>query len=337
MFHSHIHVLHCSYGLLNGFVSMGAIAMTGFFMLSGYAINLSTQMADMTDAKEIRRFYLKRLISIIPLYYAWALLNVVINMLVKGTDAVIEELMLFPIETLGLQSIFASLSPYSHNGGSWFISCILICYFVFPLIQNLTKDISDKARILTIVLLSSLLLWSPLVQHYFHTTSLYANPFFRLFEFTIGILLCQMNVIEQAENKLIKILRNPYVCIATIGLLLAGVSIAHKIGIPGDFMLYNWVALPCFISLLVSLGYIKFERLQDSKTIQYLSALSYSIFLSQLIAVWHSVRIAMSYIGCDSNVVNILVSATICFCIANIFHYVIEKPSTKYLKSKLLK
>ena len=35
MFHSRCHVLHCSYGFLNLFVDMGAVAMTGFFLLSG--------------------------------------------------------------------------------------------------------------------------------------------------------------------------------------------------------------------------------------------------------------------------------------------------------------
>ena len=39
-FHSRIHVLQCNYGLLNGFIDMGAIAMTGFFLLSGYALFL---------------------------------------------------------------------------------------------------------------------------------------------------------------------------------------------------------------------------------------------------------------------------------------------------------
>ena len=38
-------VLKCDYGLLNGFIHMGAIAMTGFFLLSGYAITLSLQAA----------------------------------------------------------------------------------------------------------------------------------------------------------------------------------------------------------------------------------------------------------------------------------------------------
>lgn len=334
LFHSQINVLHCDYGLLNYFVNMGPIAMTGFFLLSGYALNLSTQKMNMTVATDINKFYLKRLISIIPLYYAWALLNVAIKIAVKGTHAAIEELMLFPIETLGLQSIFASLFSFSHNGASWFISCILICYFVYPLIQTLTKDINDRTRIGLIVLLGVILLWSPFIQYFFHTATIYDNPFFRVFEFTIGILVCQMNIISKTNIKLIRILRTPMACILSIVMLIIGVSIAVKLGIPGGYMFYSWIALPCFISLLISLGYLKFERLQGSKCIEYMSALSYSIFLSQMLAVWHSIRIVMEYLGCSSNIANILLSATICFGIANLFHYLIEIPSSKYLKAK---
>ena len=36
-FHSNIH-FQCHYGILDNFVSMGAIAMTGFFMLSGFSM-----------------------------------------------------------------------------------------------------------------------------------------------------------------------------------------------------------------------------------------------------------------------------------------------------------
>ena len=145
LFHSHIHVLKCDYGFFNGFIRMGAIAMTGFFLLSGYAINLSSDSKDMSDIKEIKRFYTKRLISILPLYYTWALIVIVTKIVAKGIPALWEELILFPVETLGIQSVFSTLFPYSHNGGSWFISCILICYFVFPLIHLLTKQ--DRLRL----------------------------------------------------------------------------------------------------------------------------------------------------------------------------------------------
>lgn len=337
MFHSHIHVLKCDYGFLNGFVSMGAIAMTGFFLLSGYAINLSSGNKDMTDIKEIKRFYVKRLISILPLYYAGAFFRVITNIIAKGIPAIWEEIILMPIETLGIQSVFSTLFPYSHNGGTWFISCILICYFAFPLLHLLTKHIDDKRRLILIVCLSAILLYGPFVQSYFDLQGIYSNPFFRLLEFTIGILVCQMNMKEDSNCKTIQILRKPAFCILTIVALLVGVSVAFYIGIPADFMLYNWVALPCFISLLVSLGHMKFQGLSHSKIIQYLSALSFSIFLSQIIAVWYIVKFAMEYVGCESNLVKVLVSAIICFTIANFFHYFIENPSTRYLKAKYLK
>lgn len=337
MFHSHIHVLKCDYGILNGFVRMGAIAMTGFFLLSGYAISLSSGRKDMTNIKEIKRFYTKRLISILPLYYAWALIVIVTNVIAKGIPVIREELLLMPVETLGIQSIFSTLFPYSHNGGSWFISCILICYFLYPLLHQLTKQINDQRRLILVLCLSAILLYSPFIQSYFHLQSIYSNPFFRLLEFSIGVMICQMNMKEDANCKIIQILRKPAICILSVIALLVGVSVAFYIGIPADFMLYNWIALPCFISLLVSLGYIKFQGIRDSKTIKYLSALSFSIFLSQIIAVWHVVKFAMDYVGCDSNWVKILVSTIICFSIANFFHYCVEIPSTRYLKAKFLK
>lgn len=337
MFHSHIHVLKCDYGFLNGFVSMGAIAMTGFFLLSGYAINLSSGNKDMTDIKEIKRFYVKRLISILPLYYAWALIVIVTNIIAKGVPAIWEELILMPIETLGLQSVFSTLFPYSHNGGSWFISCILFCYFAFPLLHILTRKLDNKKRFVLIIFLSATLLYSPIVQRYFQLQSIYSNPFFRILEFTIGILVCQINIKEDTNCQIIQFLRKPAICILTTIALVLGVSIAFFIGVPADFMLYSWVALPCFVALLVSLGHMELQCLKKTRTIQYLSALSFSIFLSQIIAVWYIVKLLMEYVGCERNLVKILVSAIICFTIANFFHYCIEIPSSKYLKSKFLK
>lgn len=330
-------MLNCDYGFLNGFVRMGAIAMTGFFMLSGYAINLSSGSKDMSDMKEIKRFYTKRLISILPLYYAWAIINIVINIISKGDSVIWEELILLPIETLGLQTVFSTLFPYSHNGGSWFISCILICYFFFPFLHQLSNHCYDKERLVVIMILSALLLYSPFVQSYLNLQSIYSNPCFRLMEFTIGVLICQMNSNEDTKCRIIHFLRKPAVCCFTIIVLVVGVSIAFYIGIPRNFMLYNWVALPCFISLLISLGYHKFNKMRDLKIIQYLSALSFSIFLSQIIAVWHIVRHSMNYFGCDDNLVKIIVSAILCFVLANFFHYYIEIPSAKFLKAKYLK
>lgn len=335
MFHSRIHVLHCSYGILNSFVDMGAIAMTGFFLLSGYVINLSYGKKDMSSSDEIKRFYLKRLISIIPLYFVWASLLVVANVVINGKSGAIEEIVLFPVEFLGIQSVFSSLFSFSHNGGSWFISCILICYLVFPLLQIITKKITDKTRLVLILVFSAILLWSPFVQHYFHLQTIYSNPFFRALEFSIGILVSQLNTTD-SPCKLILFLRKPFVCVVSFICLIVGVTVARMNNIPADYMLYSWVALPCFVSLMVSLGSYSFRKLQNSKAIKYLSELSFCIFLGQIIYVWYVVKNALQYVGCEANIVKILVSFMIVFCIANALHYLVEVPSSKYLKQRFI-
>lgn len=338
MFHSRCHVLKCDYGVLNGFVTMGAIAMTGFFLLSGYVINLSTRRNDLTSPKEIGKFYAKRLIAILPLYYAYALVNIAINVIQNGSSAAAEELMLFPIETLCIQSVFASLFNFSHNGGSWFISCIMICYFVFPLFDILTNKLSDKTRTLIIIVLIAILLWSPFVENFFNCQSIYSNPFFRTLEFAIGMLVSQMNIKHETDNRLIVFLRKPWVCLSSAIILILGVSMAYYLGIPGHFMLYSWVALPCFISLLFSLGYIRFVKMQNSKTIHYLSALSFAFFLSQLLVVWNTVATLTDKLGLygdTANIFNIILSFILCFGIANAFYFLVERPSTKYLNAKL--
>lgn len=261
------------------------------------------------------------------------MVNIGQNILFNGSDAIVEELILFPIEALGIQSVYATLFPFSHNGGSWFISCILICYFVYPLIQTLTKSLTDSTRIRIILILVVILLWSPFVQHYFDLQTIYSNPFFRVLEFSIGVLVSQMNVQSHTDNKCILLLRKPAVCVLTIICLVAGVSIAYYIGIPHDYMLYSWVALPCFISLLISLGYLNFK---SSRLLQYLSNLSFSLFLSQLVSMWYGVKYVLENVGYDNNLARIILSAVTCFGIANLFHYCIEKPSAKYLKQKFI-
>lgn len=278
---------------------------------------------------------MKRLISIIPLYFAWASLRVFAHIILSGRSAAIEELILFPVDFLGIQSVFSSLFAFSHNGGSCFISCILICYFLYPLLHIITQRISNRSRIISFFVLSAILLWSPLVQNYFHCQSIYSNPFFRALEFTIGILVSQLNT-ESNPCKTIVIIRNPFICFMSIVSLIVGVTVAKQKNLPGDYMLYNLVALPCFVSLMISLGRYQLRRLQNSKIVQYLSEVSFCIFLGQIIYVWDVVKISLDYVGCDENIVKILASFTIVFIIANILHYLVELPSSKYLKQRFV-
>ena len=148
MFHSWMH-FGCNYSYLNDFVSVGAIAMTGFFLLSGYALRLAYGEQDLMEKHNIGRFYSKRLLGIIPLYYTKAILFI----LILGNESLIENLLLFPIEALGLQTTFTSLFNVTHNGGTWFISCILLAYLIYPFLQTICKQLNAKTKVIVLLLL----------------------------------------------------------------------------------------------------------------------------------------------------------------------------------------
>ncbi|MFQ8841409.1 MAG: acyltransferase family protein [Clostridium fessum] len=121
---------------MNDFISMGAIAMTAFFLLSGYSMYLSYENKNLGRIADMKLFYIKRFLNILPLYYVVAIIFIIIYR--RGN--LLDELLLLPIEALGIQSVFTTLFPISHNDGTWFVSCILICYLIYPFMQEVIKQ-----------------------------------------------------------------------------------------------------------------------------------------------------------------------------------------------------
>ena len=323
LFHCHIH--HgCSFGALTGFVSMGAIFMTGFFMLSGYVLFLTYKDKPLVQAPALKNFYLKRVFGIFPLYLVVALLYVV----TLGQESVFQNLVLLPIEVLGLQSVFSTLFPVSHNGGTWFISCLLFAYLAFPLMQEVVKQWGTRAKLVAIGLSVIILFWSPLVVHYFSTDSIYSNPFFRSLEFFIGVVLASLPVNA-------KWVATWKAFIAEAVLLIVGVSVAVKLNIfVGNYMLYDWIAVPLFGCMALTLAGLKSPRLQNSKTLRYASAASYAFFLAQTfnteIEQW-----LFPLCGVQNNILKIAISIALVSAMAVVLHEFVEKPSAKVLKKKL--
>lgn len=115
-------------------------------------------------------------------------------------------------------------------------------------------------------------------------------------------------------------------------IMIVGVTIGVKLNVSvSNYMLYSWICLPIFILMLPSLASIDFGRMQNSKVISYLSAISYNFFLAQFF-VWNIMRKVVAITGINNNVFNILVSLLVCVLIATIMHEIVEKPSKKSRK-----
>lgn len=329
MFHSNMH-FDCQYGVFTHFARYGAIAMTGFFMLSGFAMNFSNKEV-MTDILSLKRFYCKRFVSIFPLYYFIAIIFIVL----LGKESLLSLLLLFPFEALGFQTCFSSLFSVSHNTGTWFISCMVICYLLFPFLQWIFVRISAKGKCIIGGGIIVLLLLAPLVQRHFDLASIYDNPFFRLLEFSLGILVFMLN--DKIRHKgVLTVLGRKLLLLVVLAIMIAGVSVGDVMWSgPRDYMLMNWVVLPSYIVMFFLLANIRSWRWADNWLVRYGSSLTYAFFLSQFLVFPLSYHIVVLWLSLDTNFFRIFVSFFVCTGISIFLHESIEKPSSKYLKKKL--
>lgn len=321
MFHTTIH-LDCNYGILQNMSKMGAVFMTAFFMLSGFCLFANWSGVNLAEPSNVKKFWKKRFLSVAPMYFFVATLYVVIN-LITGKDTVGKTVLLFPIETFGIQAVFSSLFGYSHNGGTWFISCLVICYFSYPYLQEIIVHTKRRTHVLLLLLCTFCLLYSPIVVCYLHISSIYSNPFFRLLEFLIGMILAAVKK-DFSDSTILHICYN-WISIITANLIMLWaitLAVNREIEV-GNYMLYNWICLPCFSIMLLGLSGVECKILEQSRLISYFSKITYVFFLAQLF----SNNISKYIIGIYSISLNwhrILLGWSVCIIITA-FLAVIEK------------
>lgn len=327
LFHTRMHA-GCHYGKMDAFIGMGGgVAMTGFYLLSGYTLYITYQSKRLMEIDELKNYYQKRIISIFPLYYFAALIYVVFI----SSEGIADNILLAPIEILGLQSTFSGLFSVSHNGGTWFISCLIICYVFYPFLQEVIKQISCKIKGTLMFICIFVLLWTPFVVYRFSTSSIYANPFFRGLEFFIGAILASISV-NLKNNKYFSILFCWKSFFAESMILIMGISTAVKMNIGiNNYMLYSWIALPIFILMMITLGGIESKKLANSKVLRYLSTISYAFFLAQFFT-WRTANWIIEHIGTKGNVERIVITFSTCLVFAILLHELIEKKASQYCR-----
>lgn len=319
MFHSTMH-MRCYYSFLNPFIGVGAIAMTGFFLLSGYSLRLASGEHELIEKHNLGRFYLRRILSIVPLYYLFSILY----MLFLGKESIADNLILFPIEALGMQSTFSSISHISHNGGTWFVSCIILAYAVYPLMQTICKQLKAKYKVLSLIVLVFIDIWGVVVSQRFDTMGIYDNPFYRTIEVACGMLVADINI--SYDNKVLQVLRSRGMLIGSIVILIGSVSCLKYFYHIRDYMQYNIIVLPCFITMLFALGSLQMPRLEKSRSITYFSKISYAFFLSQFF-VYQIGKWVLNEVGWfDYNWAKILVTFTFCVISSIIAYEFVQRP-----------
>lgn len=277
---------------------------------------------DFKEWSDYKRFYLKRLITIYPLYIVTGTLFVLMN-IIAGKQTIIDNLLLFPIEVLGIQAIFpGSLFAYAHNSGTWFVSCILLSYLLYPIFLMAIRNLKRYTLFVLVICFIASMIYIPCIDITFDAPSLYTNPFYRLIEFSTGVLLA-FNKCDRKQNYFYLIL----LVISNL-LLIIGISVA-----PTNKHLFVGA---CIAIIIWSCGNIQFDNTRRYNIVIYLSSLTYSFFLAQFF-VWNPLKFVILYIGRLSNEVLVIISFILCVIISVVLYEFIDKKSQKYLKKEMLK
>jgi len=113
-------------------VNIGEMGVCLFFALSGSTLCLSNPIEKKLN---IKRFYLRRITSIFPMYYiAWLVFTWYALLRTRSlNDAVPVQNLIFTI--LGMDGYLLYRFPNFYRMGEWFLGCILLLYLMFPILH----------------------------------------------------------------------------------------------------------------------------------------------------------------------------------------------------------
>lgn len=319
----------CTYGssLVDGLIcATTSPIMVCFFVVSGFSIYYNNSNRNLLDAGELRTFYKKRFITLFPIYILVHMLSYVLVV-----NTVQQKIYSTPVELLGLQSMYGGLFGISHSGATWFISSLLLGYFIYPLVQELLKMNQRCIYLVTSVIFFVLVYSEVVMLQIFGVQPGYVNPVFRAMQVAFGTALCMaFTEDDKGNNKKAAIMMVANLIITG---LLTVFALHYKMGI-------EYVTTPIYYYLIAfaMLISIKFKPrlLTKSKLIKYAGSLTFYFFILQVF-LWRLSAKVCGLTGFESNKGKLLVSFVLCVALSIICKELFDKHAQKYLKNKLLK
>lgn len=320
----------CTYGhfLDDFFIQITSPVMTCFFILSGFSMHYQHRLEE-TTGNWTRSFLKKRLITIMPSY----LLVVLIWPLVYQADFK-KWALLLPVDLLGIQTSYHTLFGILHNGGTWFVSCMLFCYVCYPIMKCVVGSTGKWTPWSVLLITHLVLMYSNVIIPAFSLDRLYSNPIARAGEFLIGVSFSEIVFRERTEDIDLKRKKKGRLVLAF--LLVCGISIIIALYDKADYkmMLYGYLVIPIVLVVLFVATLIPSPKLEKSKILAALSGMSYQFFLVQLF-LWDLSTWVLQQINMNGNIAKFTISFILCTSISFIIWKYYDKPIRRLLNRRI--
>lgn len=323
-----IKMFGCSYGnqkLDTVVLAARILVMICFFVVSGFSIYYNNSEINILNTDNLKNFYIKRFITIAPTYF---LIHILSYILVD--TSIRQAIYATPIDILCLQSMYGGMFGILHNGATWFISSLILGYFVYPLVQELT-NINKKYLSLFTIIFFIIILYSEIVMlQVFGTPPGYVNPVFRAIQFSGGVALCATLLKRNLTFKSSKILLMNLLLVSALMTMFSFYN-----GMGKEYLILPAGCFLIFAGLIVSY-YVRPKKLTQNRFIRYASGLSFYFFIIQAF-LWNIAEPICVLSGLTNNKWKILISFSLCVILSVMINELFDKPVKKLLKRKLLK
>ena len=279
-FHAHLHYGYSAPSpWINVLVYVGAIAVTGFFMISGFTLRYGYKNR-LNDPASIKKYYKNRIIGIYPVYLFLLILSYVLQYNMEET--LTASLELLPLQLSLMQTFFyPQFILFSFNNNFWYISVAFVLYLIFPALNYLANQMKRPwVWILVFSLISCYQFWVHNYEagggdYYFY----YYNPIFRIPEFFVGVLVCD------AGEKMQKRVRF-WVVFPSIAVFYGLLVLCYQTFLD-RFNMYNIIMIPLMIVLLLACqkDTSVTDRIAGNRVISYLASLGLNVYICQSVTL----------------------------------------------------
>lgn len=285
LFHAKIHYgLTSKLFLVDELISIGAIGVTNFIILSGFFLRLNYSTLDF-DGKDILVFYKKRLFKIYPIY---SVMLVVCALLKYRVSSFYELITILPVELSLTQVWFGTfMHGFLFNDNWWFLSALLTLHFLFPLLNAILNNILEN-KIKIFLTFSSVF-----ISFYFYYVSIsngdvflsyYINPLFRIPEFAVGMLMADIYVYYKENDKLGKLVWGG----RTLVCIMFALSVSFLYPYIGTYYnIWNIVVIPVVVVWILYAGKDRsiFNKICSIRVVGKISSYGLYIYLSQSFSI----------------------------------------------------
>ncbi|RMZ60841.1 acyltransferase [Chryseobacterium nematophagum] len=323
-------ILHWIY---NYIFQEGYIGVSFFFILSGFILAYNYQDDLINKRRSKRLFYIARFARVYPLH----LLTFFISIPLTYPQFVKDKSLWFmqALTNITLTQSFIPLNSFyfTFNYLSWSISNEIFFYAAFPaLILLLTR--LKKHRILTILIILSIIpVLAVIVPSSWYHPIFYINPFMRVIDFIIGILL--FNAYKKILNREFKI-NYSWVEFSAILLLIIFFVFHQQIPQVARYSFYYWIPMSYLIfSFSFQKGII--SRFLSHKTFIYLGEISFGFYMFHQIVLRYLSYLNSKILHMNYGIYFTLIAFIVSLIISHYSFGWFETPVNKYINKKFKK